>query len=118
MPDALALEGIRARHVRERLSPWHDRWVEDLESCHHALLSLMTTVTASDEVRLAPPGMKHEKEPAPPPAATTRMSSGDCTVGRLAASSSRFTAPGIPAGRFKWATRLVEFSTMNLRLTA
>src|SRR6185295_10039638 len=56
-PDPLALEGIRARHVGQRLTPRLDRGVEDLEARHHALLSLMTTVTASDEVRPPQPGM-------------------------------------------------------------
>src|SRR2546428_3230174 len=50
----------------------------------HRLTSL---VTASEE-RLPPqPGMKAEKAPARPPAATTRMSSAEATSGRSFVSS-------------------------------
>src|SRR5215471_1870332 len=43
--DALALEGVRARHVRQRLLACLYGGVEDLETCHHALLSRMSFVT-------------------------------------------------------------------------
>ena len=76
------------------------------------------TLVLLEQAARAQPGMKHEKEPARPPAATTRMSSGDCTSGRVAVSSSGFTAPGNRAVRLKCATVFVVFSKMNLRMSA
>src|SRR5262244_2625130 len=56
--DAFALEGIGARHVRQRLLAWLHSGVEDLETCHHALLSRMSFVTLwLDFLPPAQPGM-------------------------------------------------------------
>src|SRR5262245_10141274 len=56
--DALALERVGARHVRQRLLAWLHGGSEDLETCHHALLSRMSFVTLwLDFLPPAQPGM-------------------------------------------------------------
>ena len=118
-PDALALERVRARDVRERLLPRLDGRVEDLESCHHALLSLMRFVTASLVRRLAHPGMYAENAPARPPAATTRRSSGLARSGRMRGLvRRRRRRPRTRSVRLRCATLFCVCSKTNFRMSA
>src|SRR5262249_47861510 len=105
--DALALEGIGARHVRQRLLGGAGGGGEALKPCLHALLSRRSLVPLW--LAFWPParrGLKRETAPPRPPAATTSTSSGLGTRGRMVVSSAGVIAPARRWTRLRWATEL------------
>src|SRR5688572_16476897 len=108
--DALAREGLRPRSVRDGL---RCRFGGGIEQLGHRLTSL---VTACEERRLPQPGMYALNEPARPPAATTRMSSGVSTRGRIAVSSPGLSSPDMRPVRLRCACEFFVWSNRNWRI--
>src|SRR5205809_2647530 len=109
--DALAFERCRPVDVRDGLRRDPCGGIEELD---HRLTSL---VTAWELRLLDHPGMYAENAPARPPAATTRMSSGEAMSGRSFASSPGSIGPDMRAVRLRCAWVFCVCSKTNRRMS-
>src|SRR5262249_33469974 len=105
--DPLALEGAGPVDVADRLLR---RLAGGTQKLDHRLTSW---VVAREERAPPHPGMNDENDPARPPAAMTRMSSGSATMGRSLVSSPGWTSPGMRWVRLRCATVFFVLSKRN-----